>query len=364
MILRSLDIDRMSFQVDCSGERGLSLLGRLASLIMVAGSCSVRSITCSLPEKDEQPYRRAARDLALRNGLKTVRAGAADEEIRMGKAVLTSDSRLTLLRDIENSGKYTILLNPDEESVNLSAVCSYLIASILGFGNADAFEVRMSVYELLMNIIEHGTGMEDALWIRIEIEKAGERIHLSITDRGGYFDPTEKVGDFDLGRYISSGKRRGLGLIMVKKLAERMKYSRELNHNRVFLEKSMKALNNHGNEEKEEIMSEFTITGPEEMDDGGHVVILRGYLDTNGSLLIEDLLSRLLKDGITELTVDFTDVSFVSSAGIGILIGMVSTIREEGGSIKFNNVSQNVSNVFKLLNLDDFFELTSENARI
>ena len=82
---------------------------------------------------------------------------------------------------------------------------------------------------------------------------------------------------------------------------------------------------------------------------------LNGDLDAKGALALEKLLGELLDKRILRVVLDFENVHFVSSAGIGMLLGSTSTIRDEGGEVWFTRVSKNVLSVFELLNLNDFF---------
>jgi anti-anti-sigma regulatory factor len=42
-----------------------------------------------------------------------------------------------------------------------------------------------------------------------------------------------------------------------------------------------------------------------------------------------------------------------------VLLGIVSTFRDGGGNVSFSGVSAKILSVFRLLNLDTYFELSS-----
>jgi len=54
-------------------------------------------------------------------------------------------------------------------------------------------------------------------------------------------------------------------------------------------------------------------------------------------------------------------LQLLSSAGIGSIIGFVEISREKGGDISIWNPSDKVTNVLKILDLDDY--LTIENGK-
>ena len=65
-----------------------------------------------------------------------------------------------------------------------------------------------------------------------------------------------------------------------------------------------------------------------------------------------------------KVILDFEKVSFVSSAGVGVILGLVSTLREKGGEVYFVNLSPKVKSVFGLLNLDDYFKVVDADELI
>jgi anti-sigma B factor antagonist len=108
---------------------------------------------------------------------------------------------------------------------------------------------------------------------------------------------------------------------------------------------------------KEKSMAQFEIAGPVPLGDGTHGLTLSGDLDAKGSLLMEQMLEQLLEKRIFRVTLDFEKVSFISSAGVGILLGLVSSVREAGGDAVFVKITPKVTSVLQLLNLEDYFTI-------
>ena len=103
---------------------------------------------------------------------------------------------------------------------------------------------------------------------------------------------------------------------------------------------------------------QFETSEPRQREDGSWVIALKGDLDAKGSLVMERLLAGLLEKKIARAALDFKDVQFISSAGIGILLGIVSSLRDGGGDAVFMKVNPRVRAVFRLLNLEDYFTMT------
>lgn len=78
------------------------------------------------------------------------------------------------------------------------------------------------------------------------------------------------------------------------------------------------------------------------------------------STMVEDFKKKLQKvigQGIREITIDFSGVSEVDSSGIGLLVATNNSLKDEGGTLKAKNVSENIYLLFKVMQLDQHFEL-------
>ncbi len=107
-------------------------------------------------------------------------------------------------------------------------------------------------------------------------------------------------------------------------------------------------------------MAHFEASEPRPSADGSHLIRLSGDLDTKGALAMERLLGELIERKIARVTLDFEKVPFVSSAGVGILLGIVSSLRDAGGEVVFTKISPKVRSVFRLLNLEDYFTIREQ----
>ncbi|MBT2663867.1 STAS domain-containing protein [Bacillus sp. ISL-45] len=81
-------------------------------------------------------------------------------------------------------------------------------------------------------------------------------------------------------------------------------------------------------------------------------VSIIGDLDIDSTELVEDeLLPELGKYKIINLI--FSDVPFVDSSGMGLLINLVQSLSEKGIKVTISNVRDDVMEVFELLQLPD-----------
>jgi anti-sigma B factor antagonist len=79
------------------------------------------------------------------------------------------------------------------------------------------------------------------------------------------------------------------------------------------------------------------------------IIKVGGYIDTTTSSELERALDALLKQGRFFLIVDLGNVDYISSAGWGIFISEIKSIRENGGDLKLVRMVPDVYEIFELL---------------
>ncbi len=82
---------------------------------------------------------------------------------------------------------------------------------------------------------------------------------------------------------------------------------------------------------------------------------ISGRLDTNSSPKLEAELRQSV-DGIKELIFDFSDVEYISSAGLRVLLAAQKVMNRQG-SMKLTNVSPEVMEVFEITGFSDILTL-------
>lgn len=82
-----------------------------------------------------------------------------------------------------------------------------------------------------------------------------------------------------------------------------------------------------------------------------HISIIKvgGYIDTTTASELERALDSLLKQGRFNIVVDLGNVDYISSAGWGIFISEIKSIRENGGDLKLVRMVPDVYEIFELL---------------
>ncbi|MBU2491218.1 MAG: STAS domain-containing protein [Bacteroidetes bacterium] len=93
------------------------------------------------------------------------------------------------------------------------------------------------------------------------------------------------------------------------------------------------------------------------------VIDVKGYLDAHTAPELENAFNKLINDAKFQVVVNFNDLSYISSAGLGVFMAYVETMRDNSGDIKFSNMKDNVYNIFDLLGfpmLYEFFDQETE----
>ena len=84
---------------------------------------------------------------------------------------------------------------------------------------------------------------------------------------------------------------------------------------------------------------------------------LSGFLDDHTVPVFEESIQNLLKENVFNIIVNMEHLDCISSAGLGVFMGFIEEIREQGGDIKLSNLSAKVYKVFDLLGFPALFEI-------
>lgn len=102
-------------------------------------------------------------------------------------------------------------------------------------------------------------------------------------------------------------------------------------------------------------MSDFKIS--QRVAENVHVLELRGYLDAHTAPKLEEAFQNLLNDQRYLIVVNCKDLSYISSAGLGVFMAFIEDVRKHSGDIKLTNMSPKVYNVFDLLGFPLLYEI-------
>lgn len=111
-------------------------------------------------------------------------------------------------------------------------------------------------------------------------------------------------------------------------------------------------------------MSEKGFKISKRLNDDILILELNGYLDAHTAPELESAI----KDGIDEekykIIVNFKELNYISSAGLGVFMSFIEDIREKDGDIKLCSMNEKVFSVFDLLGFPMLFEIAKNEEEL
>jgi anti-sigma B factor antagonist len=103
---------------------------------------------------------------------------------------------------------------------------------------------------------------------------------------------------------------------------------------------------------------DVTDSGPS----GSPVLNVGGEIDVATSPELHERLSALLEAGSSLVIVNLTDVSFIDSTGLGVLVGAVQEARAGGGDLRLVVTRPQTLKLLELTGLDEVFTIMSSTS--
>jgi anti-sigma B factor antagonist len=102
-------------------------------------------------------------------------------------------------------------------------------------------------------------------------------------------------------------------------------------------------------------MSQFSIAVRD--NPPARVIDLSGYLDAHTAPQLEKTFQELLDACAYNIIVNFRDLTYISSAGLGVFMAFIEDVRSNGGDIKLVGMSPKIYNVFDLLGFPMLYQI-------
>ena len=87
------------------------------------------------------------------------------------------------------------------------------------------------------------------------------------------------------------------------------------------------------------------------------ILVLSGKLAAGGEDQLREAIDTLLGSGRNEILVDFTEVTFMDSSGIGELVSSFRTVERFGGHLKILKPNKRIQDSLSLTRLLPIFEI-------
>lgn len=93
-------------------------------------------------------------------------------------------------------------------------------------------------------------------------------------------------------------------------------------------------------------------------DNGSHEVRLQGELDLGTASQLRDELARLAAGGAQFITVDMSDLAFIDSTGLSVLITGLKRLRQQGGDMALRAPKPSTRKVLEITGLTEVFSIS------
>jgi len=90
------------------------------------------------------------------------------------------------------------------------------------------------------------------------------------------------------------------------------------------------------------------------------VLYPKGHLDAHNVERFEKEILKLVGNKIVRIIVNCKDLNYISSAGMGIIMGYLDEIREQKGDIKLCSVNDRVYEIFDLVGFTDIYDFVED----
>ena len=89
------------------------------------------------------------------------------------------------------------------------------------------------------------------------------------------------------------------------------------------------------------------------------VAVLRpdGFINAHTVRMFEDALEKLVAEGRFTILLDCKSLNYISSAGLGAIMGLIETVRENGGDILLCSLQDNVHAIFDTLGFTQLYKV-------
>lgn len=87
----------------------------------------------------------------------------------------------------------------------------------------------------------------------------------------------------------------------------------------------------------------------------GWEVNLYGEVDIYNADSLKTELQSLIAEKPADIVIDCTNLKYIDSTGLGVLVSALKTVKEQGKSISITNLKQHIAKIFTLTGLDKIF---------
>lgn len=241
---------------------------------------------------------------------------------------------------------------------NVRHACDFVVeaAESAGLDERAVYHCQMAVDETLTNIIEHGYTFEhDESQIEIVCTAETEQFEIVIVDDSPAFNPLEHESP-DPSEPLDSREPGGWGIYFIRRLMDAVDYERTGDHNRLTLHKRLPAAQRVA----AQVIDGDSAFPVRPLDNNAAVVSPSGRLDSNTSPVLDHILNAQLQRGVTWLFVDMSDVEYIASSGLKVLVSAWRRAREDSGDVILSGLQPRIVEILEMVGFDMLFQIFTD----
>lgn len=90
------------------------------------------------------------------------------------------------------------------------------------------------------------------------------------------------------------------------------------------------------------------------------IIQLFGELDIHASQEFKKDVVNILEEYNDDICLDFTDLDYIDSTGLGALISILKVAQEKGKKVYLKEVNERIRKLFKITQLEEMFEFVGD----
>lgn len=234
--------------------------------------------------------------------------------------------------------------------------CDYVVeaAEAAGLDERAVYHCQMAVDEALTNVIEHGYAYQsgDSHQIEVTTEVEDRRFSITLIDDSPAFDPLSHQAP-DPAEPLDSREPGGWGIYFIRKLMDDIQYRRIGSRNHLILTKLLPEASASAGP-SEESGEGFPVRV---LEHGASVISPFGRLDSNTSQSLEKALSAQLQAGRYWLFIDMSNVEYIASSGLKVLVSAWRRAQEHNGDVLLSGLQPRIVEILEMVGFDMLFQI-------
>lgn len=216
-------------------------------------------------------------------------------------------------------------------------------AEQVGLNEHQTWQVQLAVDEAATNIIQYAYDPDSSGAITLTWTCDATRFVVKLHDTGRGFDP-EEVPAPDLLSPLEERQVGGLGIYLMTRLMDEVHF--------------------HFDPQEGNVLTMIKYLTTNQADDTA-ILPLHGRLDASAAPGVNQKAQKLIEQGVRYLIIDLSEVYFLSSSGLRILLIIRKELMTMGGELHLACMQNHVHEVFDLTGFTQVFAIhpTVEQAR-